>query len=87
MNKIDWIAKIASRKFWVLIAALIVAVLTIFALPENTITQVSGIIMALGAVVTYIFSEAKVDAARELSNTTHEVIETAVEVPTEGTDK
>lgn len=70
MNKIDWKAKLGSRKFWALLAALIVGILAMFALPENTITQIGGIITALGAVIVYILGESKVDAARETDSPT-----------------
>ena len=66
MNKIDWKSKLGSRKFWALLASLIIALLAMFALPENVITQVGGIVTALGGIAVYILGESKVDAAREV---------------------
>ena len=60
--KIDWSRKLAIRKFWALLAALAVAVLTGIVKPE-IVSQVTGIITAVGACVAYILAEAKVDAA------------------------
>lgn len=62
---VDWRSKLASRKFWALIAAFVTMLLTFFALPESEITQIAGIITAFGAIVVYMLAEAKVDAARE----------------------
>lgn len=76
MNKIDWGAKLSSRKFWALLAALVVGVLAIFAVPDNIITQVSGIITALGAIIAYILTEGKIDAA---SATAYGMIQAAKE--------
>lgn len=61
--KIDWKVKLASRKFWALLAALAVAVLLIFGSDAGTIERVTGAVTALGAVAVYILAEAKVDAA------------------------
>lgn len=61
-NKIDWKKKLSSRKFWALLAALAVAILTGIVKPE-VVTQVVSVITAVGACVAYIMAEAKVDAA------------------------
>jgi FtsH-binding integral membrane protein len=60
--KIDWKRKLSSRKFWALIAALAVSVLTGL-VSEATVAQVTGIITAVGACVAYMGAEAKIDAA------------------------
>lgn len=60
--KIDWKRKLTSRKFWSLLAALAVAVLSGI-VSDEVVTQVTGIITAVGACIAYIASEAKVDAA------------------------
>lgn len=62
-TKIDWKRKLTSRKFWALLAALAVAILT-GVVSEATITQITGIITAVGACVAYMGAEAKIDAAQ-----------------------
>jgi uncharacterized membrane protein len=63
MDKINWKAKLTSRKFWMALAAFIVGVLALFRIDANTTTQISGIIMSLGAVIAYIVGEGLVDAS------------------------
>ena len=64
-TKIDWRAKLSSRKFWTLIVGFITPLLLAFGVSQNIVTQVAAIIAAAGAVVAYLFSEGMVDAARE----------------------
>lgn len=55
--------KLTSRKFWMALATLIVGVLALFKVDANMTTQISGVVMSLGAVVAYIVGEGLVDAA------------------------
>lgn len=67
--KIDWKAKLSSRKLWVALAGFIASLLVVFNFPESDITKVSAMIMNLGTVAIYILSEASVDKARITSET------------------
>lgn len=67
MTQINWKEKLSSRKFWVLIAALVLSVLVFFNVGENQIAQITSIITAFGSVAVYIFAEASVDKARASS--------------------
>jgi len=60
---IDWKRKLTSRKFWMAIVGLVTGILAAFRLDEQTITQVSGIILAAASVVSYIIGEGMADAA------------------------
>ena len=62
-NKIDWRSKLSSRKFWVAICGFVGGILMAFRLDEQTVTQVTGIIMAGASVLAYILGEAWTDAA------------------------
>jgi len=68
---IDWKAKLSSRKFWALLAGLLVSVLLIFGADTGTIEKVSGAITALGSVAVYILAEAHSDAAAVESEKTN----------------
>jgi phage shock protein PspC (stress-responsive transcriptional regulator) len=57
--------KLKSRKLWAAIAGIVAGLAAAFGLDENTIAQVSGLVMAAASTVAYILGEAKVDAARE----------------------
>lgn len=59
---IDWKRKLTSRKFWLAIVGLVTGILAAFKLDEQTVTQVSGIIMAAASVVAYIIGEGLADA-------------------------
>lgn len=63
MNKIDWIRKLTSRKFWLSVASSFVSML-IVALggAEQVATQVTGLIMAGATVIGYVIGEGLADA-------------------------
>lgn len=68
MSKEVLIRKISSRKFWSLVAGLVVAILVLMNAGDDTITKVSALVTALGSIVGYMFAEAYVDGKRESSN-------------------
>jgi drug/metabolite transporter (DMT)-like permease len=57
-----WKQKLSSRKFWVALAGLVVGVIALLGIKTDT-SQITGVIMALGSVIAYIFGEGYVDAA------------------------
>lgn len=61
--KIDWKRKLTSRKWWMSIITLVVAMIQLFGAPEQLISQVSGTIMAIAAVVSYTIAEGMADSA------------------------
>ena len=63
--KIDWVAKLTSRKFWIALINFITNILIVANVSENEIAQISAIIMAGGGLIAYIFAEGWVDANRE----------------------
>ncbi|WP_310549941.1 phage holin family protein [Paenibacillus glufosinatiresistens] len=62
-NRISWRQKLASRKFWALLAALAVSILGAFGFSEETTLRVTGILSAVGACAAYMFAEALTDQA------------------------
>lgn len=68
MNNIDWKRKLASRKFWALIAAVSTSVLVLVGAGEEVAVQITGLIGSVGAVIAYILAEAHVDASRKGSD-------------------
>ncbi len=65
--KIDWKSKLSSRKFWALIVAQITAMLLLFGIEGNLVTQIGGVVESIGSIVVYMLSEAQVDAAKASS--------------------
>ena len=63
MEKIDWIHKLTSRKFWAAIAGFVTGLIIAFGGTEATATQVTALIMAGASVVAYILGEGLIDAA------------------------
>ncbi len=61
--KIDWKSKLASRKFWALVAGLVSSLLVAFHVSDGSVAQVTAIITAFGSVAVYIFAESSVDKA------------------------
>lgn len=63
--KIDWKAKLTSRKFWSAVAGFIIPLLLAFGVSDSNITQVTALIMSGGSLITYILGEGMVDAGRK----------------------
>lgn len=59
--KIDWKRKLASRKFWALLAGLATSALVLANIPENHIAEVVAVIGAFGSIAMYMLAEAYVD--------------------------
>lgn len=59
---IDWKRKLTSRKFWMAVVAFVTPLLLAFGVAEDTVTQVTAIVMAGADVVAYILAEGLVDA-------------------------
>lgn len=64
MNYKKLMEKLGSRKFWALLASLVVSVLTMFNCDENTVLQVTSLLTTFGSVVAYIIGESVVDSQR-----------------------
>lgn len=60
---IDWKRKLTSRKFWVAIAEFVTMLILAFNGNQETVTQITALIMAGAAVVAYIIGEGLTDAA------------------------
>lgn len=62
--KIDWKAKLTSRKLWMAVAGFVTGVVLLFTggVTETTIT---GCVMALGSVVAYIVGEGLTDMSNK----------------------
>lgn len=67
--KIDWASKLTSRKFWMALAGLVSGLLLAFRVDENTVNDITGIIMAVASVTAYIIGEGFADAARADADT------------------
>ena len=59
---IDWKRKLTSRKFWMAVVAFITPLLLAFGVTEDSVTQVTAIIIAGADVLAYIIAEGMVDA-------------------------
>ena len=61
---IDWKRKLTSRKFWMAVVAFVTPLLLAFGVAEDSVTQVTAIIIAGADVLAYIIAEGLVDAIR-----------------------
>lgn len=59
-----WKQKLSSRKLWAAIVGIISGLALIFGLDQDIITTVSGAVVAVGSVVSYIIAEGRIDAER-----------------------
>lgn len=60
-NKINWLRKLTSRKFWLAVAAFVSGLIVAFGGDSETAETVSGCIMAGAAVVAYAIGEGLAD--------------------------
>ena len=74
MNSSDWVSKLTSRKFWMALVGLVSGVLLAFRVDEDTVTQISGIIMAAASVVAYIIGEGMADAAGARADSVQDMV-------------
>lgn len=63
--KIDWKAKLTSRKLWLAVAGLITGLILAFNGSAEVAETVSGCIMSGASVVAYIVGEGLADAAHK----------------------
>lgn len=59
---IDWKAKLTSRKFWIAVTDFIGMLLIFFGYAENTVTQVTALIMGGAGLIAYVIAEGFIDA-------------------------
>lgn len=60
--KIDWKKKLTSRKLWAAIAGIVTGLAMVFGLDDGTMSTVSGAVVSVASVITYIITEGKIDA-------------------------
>lgn len=72
MNKIDWIRKLTSRKFWLAIAGLVSGLIMYFGGTEELARKTDGVIMCAASVVAYIIGEGLADSSSTISITEDE---------------
>ncbi len=77
MKKINWAAKLTSRKFWAAVVGFVTPTLLAFGVADDVVTQVAAIIMAGATMIAYIIGEGLVDANR---TTAEEIAEATVEI-------
>lgn len=65
MKLSDLLSKFTSRKFWAMIAAIVVSVLTMLNYSEDSLVQVTSLITTVGAAVAYIIGESSVDKSHK----------------------
>lgn len=62
--KIDWVSKLTSRKWWVAVAAFVVASVTLFGADSGTAEKIGALILLAADVIGYTLAESLTDAAR-----------------------
>lgn len=65
MQKIDWIRKLTSRKFWLSVASFVAMLIVVLGGGENTAQQITALIMAGATVIGYVLGEGLADAGNK----------------------
>lgn len=66
-KRFDWnyfLVKFTSRKWWAMLAGFITPILVLLNVDNLTVEKVGALIISTGALIAFIFSEGKIDAAR-----------------------
>lgn len=64
-NQVNWKQKLTSRKLWAAVVGVVVGLAAAFGIEENDYAQIVGVVGSMVSVMSYIFGESAVDAARE----------------------
>lgn len=59
----EFLNKFKSRKFLTCIAGIVMGACMYFGLDMSAIDKVSGAVLAISSIITYIYTEGKIDAA------------------------
>ena len=73
------LSKLTSRKFWLTVTALVIAVMVAIGAAPDSIEKITGVIGAFGVVITYLFAEGMVDRQSVKVETEEEKIEHEIE--------
>jgi len=65
----ELLRKLSSRKLWTAVCGIILGIAAAFGLEENDYAQIAGIVTSALSVVSYVFGESAIDAARARGNT------------------
>ena len=63
MNKIDWVRKLSSRKFWAMVAGFVSGLIVYFGGTPERAASTEGLILAGASIVIYMLAEAVADSA------------------------
>ena len=58
----DFLNKLKSRKFLTCVAGIVMGACMYFGLDVSAIDKVSGAVLAISSIITYIYTEGKIDA-------------------------
>ena len=59
----DWKRKLASRKLWIAVAALVSGMVLLFGGTEDKAQMISGVVLELASVIGYLCAEGLTDLA------------------------
>ena len=68
MEKKDFLRKIASRKFWACITAVVIALIAFFNATPETTERVVALISAIGGLCIYMLAEGMADSGHGENN-------------------
>ena len=77
MNKIDWVAKLTSRKFWMAIIGFTTGLLTYLGMGAEQAEKIGSLILMGASIAAYIIGEGWADAAGAKTTETYLVQEEA----------
>lgn len=83
MIKINWVAKLTSRKFWITVCSFASMFIVFIGYSDSQATKITSLIMAGASVVAYIIGEGLVDSSSTSNSISTTSTTTTVTTPKE----
>lgn len=78
----NFLSKLKSRKFLTCIAGVIMGLCMVFGLDDGTINTIAGAVVSVVSIVTYIYTEGKIDAEaiKDMADQFNEIVDTVEKI-------
>lgn len=78
----NFLSKLKSRKFLTCIAGVVMGLCMVFGLDDGTINTIAGAVVSVVSIVTYIYTEGKIDAEaiKDMADQFNEIVDTVEKI-------
>ena len=78
----SFLSKFKSRKFLTCVAGVVVGACMYFGLDVSVVDKIAGAVVSAGSIITYIYTEGKIDAAavNQIKDVASDIVDVAGDV-------